>query len=81
MILDNHRKKGILMSELKEGSDMAKTSDAMRKSIAKYDAAHTVQVKLKLNIETDSDILQQLDNVQNKQGYIKALIREDMRKG
>lgn len=45
---------------------------------AKYDSTHTRQVKLKLNIETDADILDYLDRQPSKQGYIKALIRADM---
>ncbi|MBQ3920660.1 MAG: nucleotidyltransferase domain-containing protein [Firmicutes bacterium] len=34
---------------------------------------------LKLNRQNDSDILSQLDSKENKQGYIKELIRKDMR--
>lgn len=45
---------------------------------AKYDAANTVQVKMKLNKKSDSDILEQLEKVGSKQGYIKALIRADI---
>lgn len=44
----------------------------------KYDAANTVQFKMKLNKKTDADILAQLEKVENKQGYIKALIRKDI---
>lgn len=47
---------------------------------ARYDAAHTTQVTLKLNLRTDSDILDRLQTVPNKQGYIKSLIREDLSK-
>ena len=54
-------------------------SDALKKAQAKYDAAHTKQIRLKLNKETDADILRRLDQVDNKQGYIKELIRADMR--
>lgn len=46
---------------------------------ARYDAAHTRQIKLKLNLKTDADILKKLDSVENKQGYIKELIRKDMK--
>ena len=46
---------------------------------ARYDQANTVQVKLKLNIKTDADILQRLEQVGCKQGYIKELIREDLK--
>lgn len=44
----------------------------------RYDAEHTKSVKLKLNIKTDADILARLDEVENKQGYIKRLIRKDI---
>ena len=56
-------------------------SEAMLRAIAKYDAAHTTQIKLKLNKGTDKDILDRLAQVESKQGYIKALIRADMAKG
>ena len=45
----------------------------------KYDKANTRQIKLKLNVKTDSDIIKKLDEVDNKQGYIKNLIREDIK--
>ena len=60
------------------GDGMA-TKEQTRAS-AKYDAQHTKQVKLKLNIKTDADILKRLDSLPNKQGYIKELIRKDMAK-
>lgn len=44
----------------------------------KYDKAHTKGLYLKLNKETDKDILAHLDKQENKQGYIKKLIREDI---
>lgn len=44
----------------------------------KWDAAHTKKILLKLNCNTDKDVLQKLDNVPSKQGYIKALIRKDL---
>lgn len=47
---------------------------------ARYDAAHTAQVMLKLNLRTDADILDRLHTVPNRQGYIKRLIREDMQR-
>ena len=47
---------------------------------ARYDAAHTQQIRLKLNLGTDADILEELDRQPNKQGYIKKLIREDIAK-
>ena len=47
---------------------------------ARYDAKATIQFKMKLNKKTDADILAQLERVENKQGYIKALIRADLNK-
>ena len=55
-------------------------SEAQKRATAKYDAANTKQLKLKLNLTTDKDILAKLDEVDNKQGYIKGLIREDIKK-
>lgn len=57
---------------------MKKTSDAQQRASAKYDAENTVQVRLKLNRKTDADIIEHLAAIGNKQGYIKALIRQDM---
>lgn len=44
----------------------------------RYDRNNTVRVALKLNTKTDADILKRLEEVGNKQGYIKELIRKDM---
>lgn len=53
-------------------------TDAMRRASARYDKSHTRQIVLKLNINTDADILARLDSCTNRQGYIKRLIRQDM---
>lgn len=45
----------------------------------RYDKVNTKQLKLKLNLNTDADIIEQLDKVDNKQGYIKSLIRADIK--
>lgn len=55
-------------------------SKSLIKAIRKYDDANTKKVSLKLNLNTDKDVLQKLDSVPNKQGYIKELIRADMGK-
>lgn len=52
---------------------------AQIKATAKYDKANTTQVLLKLNKKTDIDIIEWLEQVGSKQGYIKALIREDIK--
>lgn len=47
-------------------------------SQGRYDREKTQQVKLKLNLKTDADILAYLESKPNMQGYIKRLIREDI---
>lgn len=44
----------------------------------RYQAAHMTVIRAKINDRTDQDILDHLKNVDNIQGYIKALIRADM---
>ena len=46
----------------------------------KYNAKNTKAVKLSLNLKTDADIIDYLESLNNKQGYIKGLIRADMKK-
>lgn len=55
-------------------------SDAQKRANAKYEREKTRSIKIKLTISTDSDILAKLDAVGNKQGYIKSLIRADLKK-
>lgn len=45
---------------------------------SKYKKENTKQIALQLNTKTDVDILQKLQKVPNKQGYIKSLIRKDI---
>lgn len=54
---------------------------AQRKAVKTYDDKTAVHLHLKLNKGTDKDILERLDQVESKQGYIKRLIREDIKKG
>ena len=56
------------------------SSEAQKRASRKYDEAKTVQFKMKLNKSTDADILEKLETVGNKQGYIKGLIRSDIGK-
>lgn len=53
-------------------------TEAQIKAQAKYDAKNTRQIHLKLNRRTDWDVLEKLDSVPSKQGYIKELIRADL---
>ena len=51
-----------------------------KEASARWDAENTVQIKMKLNRTTDADILSRLEEVASKQGYIKELIRKDIKK-
>ena len=53
-------------------------TEAQLKAGYKYDKANTRQVHLKLNLRTDGEVLEKLDSVPSKQGYIKGLIRADI---
>jgi hypothetical protein len=53
-------------------------TEAQLKAGYKYDKENTRQVHLKLNRRTDGDVLEKLDSVPSKQGYIKALVRADL---
>lgn len=55
-------------------------TDAQAKAQRRYDDKNTRQVHLKLNRRTDGDVLEKLDSVPSKQGYIKDLIRADLAK-
>lgn len=46
-----------------------------------WDKANTVMCSLKLNKRKDAAIIEKLNKVDSKQGYIKRLIREDLQKG
>lgn len=54
------------------------TTEAQKRATMAYDAKNTKQVKIKLNYNTDQDIIDKLESVDNKQGYIKQLIRADI---
>lgn len=46
--------------------------------IDQYQRANIIQVLIKLNRKTDGDIIKALEQVENRQGYVKELIRKDM---
>jgi len=51
---------------------------ARSKSSIKYNVANTTRIYIALNNKTDKDIIDHLEAVGNKQGYIKELIRKDI---
>lgn len=60
-----------------------KTSEAKIRANARYNDKMVVRLNLGFNKKTDADVIQRLEQMsltEGKQGYIKRLIREDMRK-
>ena len=55
-------------------------SEARNRANAKFNRLHTQTVTVRLHNENDKDIIDFLKTKENKQGYIKGLIREDMKK-
>ena len=64
--------------EVKMKKKTGETEVVKDASQQKYDKTNTTQIRMKLNLKTDADILEKLESVGNKQGYIKALIRADI---
>lgn len=60
---------------------MAKTSKAQLKAIDKYDREHTRRYMLKVNKKTEPEIYARMEAQENRQGYIKDLIRRDIKRG
>lgn len=54
------------------------TTEANKRASKKYDQKYTKMVSVKLNKRTDADIFEYLDRIDNKQRYIKALIRKEI---
>lgn len=55
-------------------------TDAKRKTNMDYDRKNTKLIGMKLNRNTDADILEHLSKQENVQGYLKELIRADIKK-
>ena len=56
------------------------TTEAAKAAKAKYDAKTAKYYSMKLNQNTDRDMIEYLDKQESFQTYIKRLIREDMTK-
>lgn len=56
---------------------MAKNQASQR--AIEHDKLHAKRIYIKLNKDNDADILAHLETVPNKQGYIKQLIRKDIK--
>ena len=55
-----------------------KSTESQIKASIKYNKENTVQISLKLNRTTDADLIDSMNKIANKQGYIKELIRRDI---
>ena len=55
-------------------------TEAKKAAKAKYDAKTARYISLKLNKNTDADLIGRLEKETNIQSYIKRLIREDIKK-
>lgn len=66
------------MTDIEYEKELAKRVSHTDAAI-KYNRSNVKQVKMNLNRRTDADILEHLATVGNMQGYIKNLIRQDMR--
>lgn len=53
-----------------------KTTEAQRRASAKYQAANTRLLQIRLNNNTDGDIMDWLGRQSSKSGAVKALIRQ-----
>lgn len=60
---------------------MMPLTEAQKRAQRKYETESTKQFKMRLHFIHDADILKKLESVTNRTGYIKALIREDIKKG
>lgn len=58
------------------------SSPAHVRASAKYNETNVKQYALKLNVKTDSDIIEFFESLEgSRQGYIKQLIRDDIQRG
>lgn len=59
---------------------MSKTTGSKYAAQARYNDRTRKRIPFNLNTNTDQDILNHLKSIDNVQGYIKRLIRDDMQK-
>ena len=56
-------------------------SEAKKAAKARYDAKTAVYISLKLNVNTDAELIELLKSQPNVQGFLKELIRKEIKKG
>ena len=52
---------------------------AQIKASNKFNKHGTKSIMLRLNFNTDADVIKKLDSVPSKMGYVKKLIRKDIK--
>ena len=57
------------------------STEAQKRASAKYSKNSVVHVMLNLYKGTDQDIIEKMNSLDNKQKYIKDLIRKDIGRG
>ena len=53
-------------------------SEAKKAAKARYDAKTAKYYRIKLNINTDAELVKLLDQQENVQGFIKSLLRREV---
>ena len=48
------------------------------KAVKKWQAVHVKRYTLPVMIDTEPEVIQKLESVENKSGYIKSLIKKDI---
>lgn len=69
----------IVINAWKGKGRMPKSSEAQLRAIRKFEKENVVQFLVKLNKNTDADVIRKLQSADSKQGYIKKLIRDDLK--
>ena len=76
-----------IISQIKGVSQVAKTKAEIQKEYLqrtgyqannKFNKANTKQYAFRVMLKTEQDIIERMESVDNKAGYIKRLIREDI---
>ena len=73
--MGRHKKRGVKRTL----TDRQRKKNASELNKA-WEKEHTKIINFRFNFNTDADILEKLNSVGNKQGYIKELIRNDIKK-
>lgn len=65
----------------RKGDGIMSWTEAQKRAQRKYEAESSKQFKMRLHFVNDADIIKKLDSVSSQAGYVKELIREDIKRG